>query len=54
LGNSPNLQDGYLDDVFDVLDAQQHPCIVMGHSALIWMGVAIFQGSVSVKYHIAA
>ena len=28
---------GYPDDVFDVLDAHQHPCIVMGRSALLWM-----------------
>jgi len=38
-------QDGYLDDVFDVLDAHQHPCIVMGRSALLWMGVPVSQSS---------
>ena len=40
--------EGYLDDVFDVLDAHQHPCIVMGRSALLWMGAAVSQSSVSV------
>ncbi|KAF8800289.1 hypothetical protein BYT27DRAFT_7236138 [Phlegmacium glaucopus] len=38
-------QDGYLNDVFDVLDAHQHPCIVMGRSALLWMGAAVLQSS---------
>ena len=49
-------QDGYLDDIFDVLDAHQHPCIVMGRSALLWMGAGVLQSSVSniVKYRIAA
>ena len=49
-------QDGYLDDIFDVLDAHQHPCIVMGRSALLWMGAGVLQSSVSVnivKYCIA-
>ncbi|KAF8224539.1 hypothetical protein L208DRAFT_1511127 [Tricholoma matsutake] len=36
------MQEGYLDDVFDVLDAHCHPCILMGHFALIWMGVEVF------------
>lgn len=36
------MQEGYLDDVFDVLDAHCHPCILMGRFALIWMGVEVF------------
>ncbi|KIL59918.1 hypothetical protein M378DRAFT_14479 [Amanita muscaria Koide BX008] len=32
---------GYLDDVFDILDAHQHPCIVMGRSVLLWMGSGV-------------
>jgi hypothetical protein len=40
---------GYLDDIFDVLDAHQHPCIVMGRSALLWMGAAVLPSSVSVS-----
>jgi hypothetical protein len=37
-------EDGYLDDVFNDLDAHQ-PCIVMrvmGCSALLWMGAAVY------------
>jgi hypothetical protein len=44
-------QNGYLDDIFDVLDTHQHPCIVMGRSALLWMGAGVLQSSVSVVYH---
>jgi hypothetical protein len=39
--------DGYLDDVFDVLDAHRHPCILMGRYALRWMGVEVCQDHVS-------
>ena len=42
------LNDGYLDDIFDVLDAHCHPCIMLGRFALLWMGVAVFHESVSV------
>jgi len=42
-------QNGYLDDIFDVLDAHQHPCIVLGRSALLWMGAGVLQSSVSVN-----
>ena len=48
------LKDGYLDDIFDVLDTHCHPCIMLCHLALLWMGVAVFQESVSVhtvEYH---
>ena len=31
------MKDGYLDDVFDVLDVHRHSCIIMGHFALRWM-----------------
>jgi len=51
------LKDGYLDDIFDVLDAHCHPCIMLGRFALLWMGVAVFQESVSVstvEYHVRA
>jgi len=51
------LKDGYLDDIFDVLDAHCHPCIMLGRFALLWMGVAVFQESVSahtVQYHVRA
>ena len=41
------MKDGYLDDVFDVLDAHRHPCILLGRFALLWMGAAVFQESVS-------
>jgi hypothetical protein len=41
------MEDGYLDDVFDVLDAHRHPCILMGRFALLWMGAAVFQDPVS-------
>jgi hypothetical protein len=41
------MQEGYLDDVFDVLDAHCHPCILMGRFALIWMGVEVFSEQVS-------
>ena len=40
---------GYLDDVFDVLDVHQHPCIVLGRSALLWMGADVLPSSVSVN-----
>ncbi|KIL54738.1 hypothetical protein M378DRAFT_18600 [Amanita muscaria Koide BX008] len=40
-----SCDDGYLDDVFDVLDAHQHLCIVMGRSVLLWMGAAVLQSS---------
>ncbi|KIL65501.1 hypothetical protein M378DRAFT_162123 [Amanita muscaria Koide BX008] len=36
---------GYLDDVFDVLDLHQHPCIVLGRSALLWMGADVLPSS---------
>ena len=43
------MQEGYLDNVFDVLDAHCHPCILMSHFkfALIWMGVEVFLEPVS-------
>ena len=40
---------GYLDDVFDVLDVHQHPCIVLGRSVLLWMGADVLPSSVSVN-----
>jgi hypothetical protein len=36
------LKEGYLDDVFDVLDAHCHPCVMMGRYALLWMGLEVF------------
>lgn len=40
---------GYLDDIFDVLDAYCHPCILMGRYALLWMGAAVIQDPVSTQ-----
>jgi hypothetical protein len=40
-------EDGYLNDVFDVLDAHRHQCILMGRFALLWMGAAVVQDPVS-------
>ena len=37
---------GYLDDLFNVLDAKMHPCIVMGRFALKWMGCGVFSEQV--------
>jgi len=34
--------EGYLDQVFDVLDSHTHPCIMMGRFALRWMGTGVF------------
>ncbi len=45
------MKDGYLDDVFDVLDAHGHPCILIGRYALLWMGAAVVQDSVSTQFH---
>ena len=56
LGDTADPQQGYLDDIFDVFDAHQHPCIVMGRSALLWMGAGVLPSDVSVnivKYRIA-
>jgi len=39
-------REGYLDDVFDVLDEHCHPCIMMGRYAL-WMGLEVFVDLVS-------
>jgi hypothetical protein len=44
------MKDGYLDDVFEVLDAHCHPCIMIGHFALLWMGAAVMQDHVSAHY----
>jgi len=41
---------GYLDDVFNVLDANKHPCIIMGRFALKWMGCGVFSEEVSDRY----
>lgn len=41
------MEDGYLDDVFDVLDANHHPCILMGRFALMWMGAEVMPEQVS-------
>jgi len=38
----------YLDDIFDVLASHGHPCIMLGRFALLWIGVAVSQESVSV------
>jgi hypothetical protein len=40
-------KEGYLDDVFDVLDANCHPCILMGCFALRWMGAGVLPEQVS-------
>jgi hypothetical protein len=37
-----SMTEGYLDQVFDVLDAHTHPCIMMGRFALRWMGTGVF------------
>ena len=43
-GSSSRMNNnGYLDDIFDVLDAYCHPCILMGRYALLWMGAAVTQ-----------
>jgi len=39
---------GYLDDVFNVLDANKHPFIIMGRFALKWMGCGVFSEEVTV------
>ncbi|KAF8337704.1 hypothetical protein F5887DRAFT_1285016 [Amanita rubescens] len=43
--HSIRLHHGYLDDVFDVLDVHQHPCILLGRFALLWMGAAVCPSS---------
>ena len=40
---------GYLDDVFNVLDASKHPCIIIGRFALKWMGCGVFSEEVTVS-----
>jgi len=35
------MKEGYLDDIFDILDAHCHPCILMGTFALRWMGTGV-------------
>ncbi|KAF8814814.1 hypothetical protein BYT27DRAFT_7238728 [Phlegmacium glaucopus] len=35
--------EGYLDDMFDVLDRHCHPCILLGRWALVWMGTEVIQ-----------
>ena len=42
---------GYLDDLFDVLDAKMHPCIIMGRFALKWMGCGVFSEQVRLNLH---
>ncbi len=42
---------GYLDDLFDVLDAKMHPCIIMGRFALKWMGCGVFSEQVHLNLH---
>ena len=42
---------GYLDDLFDVLDAKMHPCIIMDRFALKWMGCGIFSEHVRLNLH---
>jgi hypothetical protein len=44
------MKDGYFDNVFDVLDARCHPCIMIGHFALPWMGAAATQDHASAQY----
>ncbi|PGH21444.1 hypothetical protein AJ80_03235 [Polytolypa hystricis UAMH7299] len=34
-----DLKDGYLDDVFHVFDAHNHPIVLVEECALMWMGV---------------
>jgi hypothetical protein len=41
------MKEGYLDDVFEVLDAHCHPCVLMGRFALIWMGAEVWPELVS-------
>jgi len=36
------MKEGCLDQLFDVLDAHTHPCIIMGRFALRWMGTGVF------------
>ena len=43
------MKDGYLNDVLDVLDAHDHPCVLIGRYALLWMGAQVVQDSVSTK-----
>ena len=43
-------KEGYLDDVFRILDAFKHPCIIMGRFALKWMGCGVFSEEVRVTY----
>lgn len=43
---SPSLlvkpaKDGYLDDVFSIFKARQHPFVLVEESALRWMGLRV-------------
>lgn len=48
----PACQEGYLNDFLDILDAHQHPCIVLGLWALAWMGTQVIQRYVRKSHEI--
>jgi hypothetical protein len=33
----PETEHGYLDTLFDILDAHDHPCVLLGEWAIRWM-----------------
>jgi len=39
---------GYLDDVFSIFKARQHPVVLVEESALHWMGLRVFPEEVNI------
>jgi hypothetical protein len=39
---------GYLDDVFSIFKARQHPVVLVEESALHWMGLQVFPEEVNI------
>lgn len=42
------LKDGYLDDVFSIFKARQHPFVLLEESAMRWMGLRVAAAEVNV------
>lgn len=41
------VEHGYLDEVFAIFKARQHPIVLLEESALPWMGLRVFADEVS-------
>lgn len=42
------LKNGYLDDVFSIFKARQHPFVLLEESALRWMGLRVCPEEVNI------